>query len=568
LTDVEVLALVVCLAPEVELRYQTIYAYLNDDVTRRLPTVDLCLRVVGEAEPLPPSSTLFFSGLVSVQRVDDAPLWRSAGLVLTEAVREFLLESPPAARRSPGRLPPVTVIEARLAGDAWAAAEQVAATAGRAIVTVDTAESDPEVRLREALLRARLRSSVLYLTAQELGLEAGRSPPPDVFDRWHGGPGPAVPLIVGLPHGSATRLPLDGVDHERVVADRPSYGERVQLWTRELERHGSPAARQDIEAVSALFALGPAQIASAAAGIARHGRTELATLTRAAREHSAFGLDGIAQRVPTTYLWDDLVLPPYAKQRLRELASAIRHRHRVFTTWSFGRMGGGHTSIRALFSGPSGTGKTMSAAVLAADLGLELYRVDLAAVVSKWVGETEKNLERILTAAENSGALLFFDEADALFGKRSEVKDAHDRYANIEISFLLQRMESFDGVLVLATNLAGNLDEAFHRRVQFHVDFPVPDDAAREQLWRQAIPLDAPQAGDIDHAFLARMFPLTGGEVRSAALLAAFAAAQDGTPIGMKHLVRALARHRRQQGKLPSAAEFKEYLGLVRDEDA
>jgi SpoVK/Ycf46/Vps4 family AAA+-type ATPase len=209
----------------------------------------------------------------------------------------------------------------------------------------------------------------------------------------------------------------------------------------------------------------------------------------------------------------------------------------------------------------------MSASVLAADLGLALYRVDLSRVVSKYVGETEKNIERILAAAESSKAMLLFDEADALFGKRTEVKDAHDRYANIETAYLLQRIESFDGVVILATNLAGNLDEAFGRRIHFQVEFPVPDETLRRCLWRKALPGTAPVAADFDPDFLASMFAMTGGDIRNAALMAAFMAAREGSPIGMSHLVRALARQRRQQGKVPSVSEFRDYLRLVRDED-
>lgn len=320
-------------------------------------------------------------------------------------------------------------------------------------------------------------------------------------------------------------------------------------------------------AVASLFTLGPAQIRAAAAAVARSGQVDLGALTGAARVRGGLGLATVAERVPVSYTWDDLVLPPATLRRLRELAGAIRNRHQVFDGWSFGRLAGGHTSVRVLFSGPSGTGKTMSASVVAGDLGLDLYRVDLSAVVSKYVGETEKNLERVLSAAEDSNVLLFFDEADALFGKRSAVKDSHDRYANIEIAFLLQRIEAFDGVLLLATNLPGNLDDAFSRRIQFHVEFSLPDEAARRRLWCKALPKAAPVADDVDPAFLATMFPMTGGEVRSAALLAAFMAADEDVPIGMTHLVRALARQRRQQGKLPSAAEFKGYLRLARGED-
>ena len=288
-------------------------------------------------------------------------------------------------------------------------------------------------------------------------------------------------------------------------------------------------------------------------------------LRDAARRTGTAGLRGVAQRVDADYTWDDLVLPSGTMRRLRQLEGAIRHRDEVFGSWAFGRLAGGHTSVRALFAGPSGTGKTMAASVLGSRLGMDVFRVDLSSVVSKYIGETEKNLERILGAAEHGNAILFFDEADALFGKRSEVKDAHDRYANIEVAFLLQRLETFDGIVVLATNLATNLDEAFSRRLHFTIDFPAPDEAARLELWRRAFPPAAPVAGDVDVDFLASRFVITGGEIRAASLMAAFLAATDRAPISMTHVVLALARLRRQQGRIPSAGEFGAHLRAAND---
>jgi hypothetical protein len=278
-------------------------------------------------------------------------------------------------------------------------------------------------------------------------------------------------------------------------------------------------------------------------------------------------LPGLAAPVERAVMWDDLVLPAATLRRLHELASAIREREHVFDTWSFARLNGSR-SVRALFSGGSGTGKTMSASVIARELGLRLCRVDLSTVVSKYVGETERNLEAVFRATELGNAMLMFDEADALFGKRSVVSDAQDRYANIEVAYLLQRMETYDGVLLLATNLASNMDDAFSRRIHFEIDFPMPDQPARERLWAGALPPEAPVDDDVDLDLLARMVPLSGGEIRNAALTAAFLAAHDERPIGMAHLVRAVARQRGRQGKLPTVAEFGDYLHLVSAESA
>jgi hypothetical protein len=285
-----------------------------------------------------------------------------------------------------------------------------------------------------------------------------------------------------------------------------------------------------------------------------------------ARARASHALATLAQRVELAHTWDDLVLPAATMARLRELSSAVSRREQVFGDWGFRRSSGGYSSLRMLFTGESGTGKTMSAAVVAHEAGLELFQVDVSAVVSKYIGETEKNLERIFRAAEGSDALLFFDEADALFGKRSEVSDAHDRYANIEASYLLQRVERYDGVLVLATNLAVNMDEAFSRRIHGEIEFPLPDEAARKTLWRKAFPRGAPLGEDVDAALLAAQFPLTGGEIRNIALAAAFLAAHERTPIEASHVMRSIARQRHRQGKLPTFAEFGEYLRLVRVE--
>jgi len=258
------------------------------------------------------------------------------------------------------------------------------------------------------------------------------------------------------------------------------------------------------------------------------------------------------------------VVPADTLARLREVSAAVRHRPTVHAAWGFGRRlatGGG---VAVLFSGPSGTGKTMAAAILAREVGAELYAIDLAAVVSKYIGETEKNLDRLFDEAAAASAALFFDEADALFGKRSAVADAHDRYANIEVAFLLQRLEQFDGLVVLATNLPKNLDDAFARRLGHAVEFPFPPAALRERLWRSVFPSQTPLGPDADFAFLARQFELSGGNIRNVALGAAFRAAGRGGPVGMADLIPAVARELQKGGKLPAKADFGPYYDLIR----
>ena len=226
----------------------------------------------------------------------------------------------------------------------------------------------------------------------------------------------------------------------------------------------------------------------------------------------------------------------------------------MFGVWGFDRKLSGGKGLSALFAGPPGTGKSMAAEVIAGELRLDLYKIDLAHIVSKYIGETEKNLDRVFRAAENATVVLFFDEADALFGKRSEVKDSHDRYANIEIAYLLQKMEEYEGLAILATNLRQNLDEAFVRRLQFVVEFPFPDEAYRRRIWQVSFPSETPIDADVDLALLAREVKLAGGNIRNIALAGAFRAAAAGAPVGMDHLLHAARREYQKLGRNWSVA--------------
>lgn len=255
------------------------------------------------------------------------------------------------------------------------------------------------------------------------------------------------------------------------------------------------------------------------------------------RSHARPTLETMAERIVPAATWNDLVLPDLQLQTLKQLVAQSRHRLLVYETWGFAAKGRRGLGLSALFSGPSGTGKTLAAEVLAHELKLDLYRIDLSAVVSKYIGETEKNLKQVFDAAESGGVLLLFDEADALFGKRAEVKDSHDRYANIEVGYLLQRMESFQGLAILTTNLKSSLDKAFQRRLRFSVDFPFPDAAQREAIWTKSFPGATPTR-DLDPAQLAHL-NMTGGNIRNIALNAAFLAAESNDAVAMSHLLEA-----------------------------
>lgn len=270
---------------------------------------------------------------------------------------------------------------------------------------------------------------------------------------------------------------------------------------------------------------------------------------------SASKLAALARRIEPRYGWDDLVLPDDQKAMLRELVATVQHRRKVLGEWGVGRKLASSDGVTALFAGPPGTGKTMAAEVIARALGVALYKIDLSAMVSKYIGETEKNLERIFSEAERTDAILFFDEADALFGKRSAVQDAHDRYANIEISYLLQRMEAYNGVTILATNLRANLDEAFTRRLAFAVDFPFPETSDRLRIWQTLFPAELPRAPKLDFAEMARRYRLSGGGIRNIIVSAAYLAASNGGQVTMEHLAHGARREMQKMGRLsPSPA--------------
>jgi len=276
-------------------------------------------------------------------------------------------------------------------------------------------------------------------------------------------------------------------------------------------------------------------------------------------------LEGLATRIRPARGWSDLVLPADQMAQLRELVARYRRRTVVYRDWGFSPLPS--TGLVAMFSGPSGTGKTLAAEIIAGELGLDLYKVDLSSVVSKYIGETEKNLERIFGAASAGDLVLFFDEADALFGKRSEVSDAHDRYANIEVAYLLQRLESYQGLVVMATNLQRNIDDAFLRRISVAVDFEPPDEPQRHRLWSQAIPASAP-TNELDFDFLARQFRVTGGTIRNAVLGAAFLAAAENGSVTMERIALAMKREFQKLGRLRTESEFGRYFDLVNSDPA
>jgi hypothetical protein len=573
--------LLLALAADVDPAYPRLFAYLNDDVQRRWPTVDLARRLLGAGDDtdgaLARGGPLFGPGLLLPQRDEERVPFPLREFAANPVLSAHLFGEPVAGRRGltferpadesdPGpleiliapieaRVPALAVVTGVRLGGCEVAVRGLAARLGRDVVRLEmaAAAAAPLDLIRDGLLAARLKDAILLIdaTAEALAVIA-----PALRD-------PPLPVFLMAGEGAAWRAALTGCPLLEIAFPLPDRLSRRRLWSEALQRAGLPAETAAVSEVADRFRLAPRQIAAAAAslrlGSGPRPAFDAAALVKAARQQAAAEMSGLAQLAAQPHHWDDLVLPAACLRQLRQLGSAVRHRDRVFGEWRFA----GGPGITALFSGGPGTGKSMSAGVLAQDAGLDLWRIDLSAVVSKYIGETEKHLDRIFERARDGNAILFFDEADALFGKRSEVKDAHDRYANIEVAYLLQRLEVFDGVVILATNLSRNIDQAFSRRLHFVIEFPMPDGGMRERLWRAAIPEEAPLANDIDFAFLARQFEFAGGDIRVAAVDAAFAAAADDAAIDMTRLLRAVARQLLKQGKVPTMSEFRQYQPLL-----
>jgi hypothetical protein len=584
LTELDVELLLIAVAPDVDSRFEQFYGYLNDDVTRRRASVGLALRLCGVAEAsatgrarLDADAPLITSGLLTVEDPDRPFLSRSlrvpdrvvshllgdtrpdpalAGVVRLGAERIDLPGRELLARalRGPVRL---VYLRERPGGGAQELGSAALALAGYAALVVDTANLPPGAEATRAVLReALLRRAGVVLGP----VDPTDTAPPPLDALAH----PAVPVLV---HGSSVWDPRWSPNppllHDVTPLPAPARGD---IWRSSLD--GRLAAEVDPAEATAHFVLGPGQIRRAAAAAAMSAFADGGTvgaghLRAGARSQNAAGLQRLARRIEPGVGWDDLVLPANVLGQLRELAVRARYRDRVLDEWRMRPGGGRGRGVTGLFAGDSGTGKTMSAEVIAAALGMDLYTVNLATVVDKYVGETEKNLERIFSEAAGVNGVLLFDEADAIFGKRSEVRDAHDRYANIESAYLLQRMENFDGFALLATNLRANLDEAFTRRLDVIVDFPPPDEIRRRQLWDRCLGAAPPRRADLDLGFLATAFDLTGGHIRSAAVTAAYLAAEAGEPVSMTHLVGAVAREYRKLGRLCLEREFGPYLELV-----
>lgn len=615
--------ILIALAPELDLRYEQLYAYLQDDVTRKYPGVDLALNLLCPSAAaklvrrthFASNAPLIRHGLLHL--IPDPnqvqPPLLAHSMRLDRQIIDLLLGQDGIDPRLAGfcqlHQPTVSFEELPLKIQIQQAlrvltvqyhkghqalnlyfqgphdtgkrlgAEAIANQLGMSLITVDLVrllefKLDFEPLLKLLFREAWFQNAVLYLDGFDTISQPENGIPYQVLmDILAEDTG--IMIVAGT--RSQTPLTHCRIDFIPVPFSIPEFSQRRTYWQSHLARVNIALAPPDLDALSDRFHLTPDQIGKAVVTVCNNARWRAAAqsdpesseqptlndLFAAARTQSGHDLTTLARKIEPKYTWDDIVLSVEQLAQLRELCDRVKYRHLVYSQWGFERKLSLGKGLNALFSGPPGTGKTMAAEVIANELQLDLYKIDLSQVVSKYIGETEKNLDRIFTAATHTNAILFFDEADALFGKRSEVKDAHDRYANIEVGYLLQKMEEYEGVAILATNLRQNMDEAFVRRLHFIVEFSFPDEESRQRIWQVTFPKEAPIGEDVDFDFLAREVRLAGGNIKNIGLAAAFYAADEDSVIQMPHLLKAALREHQKLGRTWHIAEQ-----LANQEDA
>jgi ATP-dependent 26S proteasome regulatory subunit len=601
--------IILALAPEIDLCYERIYAYLQDDVTRKRPNLNLALNLfcssLGEKLKLRPrfssSAPLIYHQIIDliedgnqpqppllahILKLDQQVLNMILGdLTLDVRLAPFCQLLQPLYTFSELYIEPeIKHGLQKLVGNAMESCQPlqlyfrnpndienqetaiaIAQQIGYSILIVNLAQVIDhklhwEMLLKYLIRETQIQKAVLYLYHWDLLCDSEQET--CRLQLLTGlAQNPGITIISG--QGQWLQFANHGFQPFIIEFSIPAIEQRRQCWQAKLEQSTISLDQLDIDILSRRFKLMPSQIANAVdradrriywSAISQSANTienssTLDEIFRAARAQSGHSLTTLARKINPNYTWQDIILPTSQKAQLQEICDQVKNWQTVYQDWGFNQKLSLGKGLNVLFYGPPGTGKTMAAEVIAHELKLDLYKIDLSQIVNKYIGETEKNLDRIFTAAQNSNAILFFDEADALFGKRSEVKDAHDRYANIEVGYLLQKMEEHDGIAILATNLRQNLDDAFIRRIQIVIDFPFPDAEQRRSIWQSLIPEQAPQSDDIDFEFLAQEIKLAGANLKNIVLTAAFYAANQQSRIRMEHLLQAADREHQKLGR-------------------
>lgn len=596
LNEFEQDCVVLAYAAALDKKYEKLFAYLQDDITQKAPTAALAVQLF-----LPLGRTVeeylsrfsrrdIFTGLFEGERLVDGQL------VLRPSVLEFLstgtvaplpglrlfdgAEEKPSgpliigqalARRlellfkEPGER--VICLSGGPGAGKHFQMEHLMARTGQRCVFVRLDSERPEERAREGALIARLTGACLCCSHMEREDGEGRQLPPEesLLNAILGQelPGEKVFFLARQP----IRAQLGRVAVELEIPET-TESERMALFRAFLGQM-ELGDELTVEELASKFRFSPRQVELAcrqAVGLARlDGRTAIPSreMHQCCYRQVVHKLGDLASRVRPAFGWDDVVMPAEQKRLLQHACGHIKFRHQVYCDWGFEQKVTYGRGLSILFAGAPGTGKTMCAQAIANELNMELYKINISQIVSKYIGETEKNLQAVFTEARRSNCVLFFDECDAIFGKRSEVKDAHDRNANVEVAYLLQQIEEHDGVCIMATNLIGNMDAAFMRRITYVIHFPFPDAAMREEIYRRTIPPQAPVDGDVDWAFLAEKFQLSGGHIKNIVLSAAFLAALEGKPIGMAHLLQAAVGELKKNEIVVVREELREYADLL-----
>lgn len=611
LSPAEVDVLMIALAPEMEPRYETLYAYLQNDVTRHRPSVDLSLNLICRTEQEKIQARQIFSSdgpllyfhLIELEEesYDRNPTQLRRFLKMDSTVTRFLLERQPrrtetsqliVTERTIADLEASAATRTELSNLAdalthngtdhaviqlWGAnemllkqaAETLAHALNKDVLHANLANLAPDDDKLGSLIRdAVLWDNLLVVTrsaseSTSSATERGNEAEEKLLKRIAESNLALVLLNTKEQFGS-----VDGSTHLwRLQIRNPDYEMRREAWRNALAHSVADIDSDRLADTFSFSAETVQQTASLALSRARlrdplNPQPTMADVLTAGRDLTTPNMQRFAIPINPRYGWADLVLPPEQMRQLRGVAARIQYRSTVHRAWGFGKKLSRGRGLGVLCSGPTGTGKTMTAEVLARELCLSLFQIDLASVVSKYIGETEERLSLIFREAELSQSLLFFDEADALFGKRTEISTAHDRYANIEVSYLLQRIEQYEGLVLLATNFQENIDDAFLRRLHCVIRFPFPDEAAREKIWKLQFPPEAPLAKDVDFRFLATQFKISGGSICTAALEAAFLAAQQSGAeklISMDNIVEAVKMELLKQGKLVMKSDLGRY---------
>jgi ATP-dependent 26S proteasome regulatory subunit len=608
-------ALIICAAPELDAKYQRIYGYLQDDLTKTRPSLGLILEILRETQRermqardhfLPHCPLIKWRILRHSSERVSGPLI-SSSLQIDPGVLDYILgldlpERGKCREEREAEMPleyfaddelkcrmenlakylqgegGICILEGQDGKGKRSAAQYICEKAGLGLSLIKLQDllsegQDYQNAILRQLRNARLSGSAAYL----LGYDA-LSPEQREVIVAKGWLYQALQDFQGVSFLDAD-IPLTADlsrqnGYFKITVPLPNYQRRKEIWKSCLKGRSSLAGEEldkEIDSLANKFRFTSDQIQAAVSwansqAILR-GRKVIVSedLHRGCRTVSKLNLSSLAVKVEPRYTWKSLVLPPDKIRQLVKMKNHIRYRGLVYQSWGFEERLSLGKGLNVIFSGPSGTGKTMAAEVIANDLELDLYKIDLSMVVSKYIGETEKNLNRIFKEAERIDAILFFDEADALFGKRSEVKDAHDRYANLEISYLLQKMEEHHGTVIMATNLSWNMDDAFMRRMHFIVEFPFPDEGSRLSIWKGLLPEKAPREESINFDFLAKKFKLSGGNIKNIMVNAAFLAAADSQQpsICMGHIIQATRDEMLKIGKVCNQSEFGEYKHLI-----